>query len=290
MVSPSRMHASKLYHLPIEVIQLIIDRLWPDETVALLSAVPKLAYLVTDEHLRYQDRWGYTILHRAVHKNAEAIVKLIARRCAQHKMANYQGCTPLQLAISGGRIRITRMLVNAGFDLSAKDLGGRTPLHWACSESSRDSNIAEMVEHMLAKGAEPSVVGKFKETLLHVILEDNLKPNLTVVQKVIDAGVDVDALDIDGFSPLWWCVTNGHESAFELLLAHGADPHIRSYQGTILHEAVAYERETLLKRAVELGVDLSVRDSEADETALMLATRRGFDNFAQILRDAGAET
>ncbi|KAF7183937.1 hypothetical protein CNMCM7691_004427 [Aspergillus felis] len=284
------MYASKLLHLPTEIIQLIVGHLWPDDILALLIAIPKLADLLTDEQLRYQDSWGYTILYCAVAKNAEAIVGLIARRCTEDQVATCQGYTPLHLAISGGSNKIAKMLINAGFDLLAQDRLGRTPLHWACSDSSRHSNLAETVQLMLAKKADPSVVAEFKETLLHVILEDDLIPNLTVVQMVIDAGVDVNALDIDGFSPLWWCVTNGHESAFELLLAHGADPHIRSYQRTILHEAVAYERETLLKRAVELGVDLSVRDSEADETALMLATRRGFDNFAQILRDAGAET
>jgi hypothetical protein len=52
---------------------------------------------------------------------------------------------------------------------------------------------------------------------------------------------------------------------------------------------VEYEREILAKRAVELGVDLSLRDNEANETALMIATRCGFDKIAQILGDAGAE-
>jgi ankyrin repeat protein len=179
------------------------------------------------------------------------------------------------------------MLVDAGFDMSAKDLDGRTPFHWACYDSCRDSNLAEIVQLMLAKGADPLVVTKFQETVLHVMLENFLEPNLSVVQMVIDAGVDVNALDIDGCSPLCCSVTNGHEGAFELLLANGADPHIRTPDGTILHGAVAYEQEKLVKRAVELGVDLSVRDSEA-ETALMIAMRYGYDNITYILWDAGA--
>ncbi|GFF58350.1 isoform Er16 of ankyrin-1 [Aspergillus udagawae] len=203
MAALSRIHASKLLHLPTEIIQLIMDYLWPDETIELLIVVPKLADLTAAAKLRYQDRWINTILHRAVNKNAEATVKPIARRCAQDQVATCQGYTPLHLAISGGRIKITRMLVNADFDLSAKDLGGRTPLHWAWSESRRDSNFADIVQLMLAKGADPSVVAKFKENLLHVILEDNLKHNLTILQMVIDVGVGVNTLDSVGFSPLW---------------------------------------------------------------------------------------
>ncbi|KAG2001780.1 hypothetical protein GB937_009937 [Aspergillus fischeri] len=290
MAAPSRVHASKLLHLPTKVIQLIVDHLWPEETISLLIAVPKFANLVTAEQLRYQDEWGYTILHWAVDKNAEAIVNLFARRCAEDQVATCQGYTPLHLAISEGRNKTAKTLINAGFDLLAQDRLGRTPLHWACSESWRDNNFTENVQLMLAKAADPSVVAEFKETLLHAILEAELNPNLAVVQMVIDAGVGVNALDIDGFSPLWWSVTNGHEDAFELLLTHGADPHIQTYHGTILHEAVAYEREKLVKRAAELGVDLSVRDGEANETALMLATRRGLDKLIQMLRNAGAET
>ncbi|PKX91101.1 ankyrin [Aspergillus novofumigatus IBT 16806] len=243
----SSMHASKLLHLPTEIIQLIVDHLRPDETISLLVAVPKLADLVTDEQLRCQDRWSYTILYYAVAENAEAIVNLIARGCAQDQVAT----------------KLLKCLFNAGFDLSAKDLGGKTPLHWVCSQSGRNSNFAEIVQLMLAKGADPSIVARFQETLLHAILQADRKPNLAVVQMVIDGGVDVNALDIDGISPLWLSVTN--------------DP------PSILHEAVAFEREKLVKRAVELGVDLSVRDHEA-ETALMVAARYGPDNIAQILQ------
>jgi ankyrin repeat protein len=285
MTAPSRVNASNLLLLPPEIIQIIVDYQWPHETISLLIAVPKLANLVTDKQLRYRDVWGYTILHRAIDENAEAIVNLIVRRCAQDQVATCQGYTPLHLAISGGRNKIAKMLVDAGFDLSSKNLGGKSPLHFAYSQSGRNSNFAEIVQLMLAKGADPSIIAKFQETILHATLRADQKPNLTVIQMVIDAGVDVNALDIDGFSPLWVSVTNGHEDAFELLLTHGADPHIQTFHGTILHEAVAFEREKLVKRAVELGVDLSVRDHEA-ETALMVATCYGSDNIAQILRNA----
>ncbi|RLL95230.1 hypothetical protein CFD26_103631 [Aspergillus turcosus] len=283
------MQTSNLLLLPTEIIQIILGHLWPHETIELLTAAPKLAYLMTDEHLAYQDEWGYIILHWAIRQKAEAIVNLISRRCAQDQVASYQGHTPLHLAISRGRNKIAKMLVDAGFDLLAKDLMGRTPLHLACSQSGRHRNLAEIVQLLLAKGVNPSIVAVHNETILHVILEAHRKPNLTVIQMVIDAGVDVNALDIDGFSPLWWSVTNSHEDAFELLIAQGADPHIQTCHGTIIHEAVMYKRENLVKRAVELGVDLSVREDEANETALMMATQFGYDSIALILRDAGAK-
>jgi hypothetical protein len=71
MAAPSRMHASNLLFLPPKIIQIIVDYLWPHETISLLIAVPKLADLLTDEQLRYQDRGGYTILHYAVAENAK---------------------------------------------------------------------------------------------------------------------------------------------------------------------------------------------------------------------------
>ncbi|KAF7128667.1 hypothetical protein CNMCM5793_003518 [Aspergillus hiratsukae] len=269
MAIRSRMHTSNLLFLPPEIIQIIVDHLG-SETIQLLMAAPKLAHLVTDKHLAYQDRWGCTILHCAVFKNAEAIVNLIARRCAQDQATTCRYYTPLHLAISLGLDNIAKILIDAGVDLLAKDLSGRTALHRACSESGRRSNLVEIVQLMLAKGVDTSIVAHFKETPLHVILEADWNPNLTVIQMVVDAGVDVNTLDRAGFSSLWWSVTNGHEDAFELLLAQGAEPHISTNQGTILHEAVACERENLVEWAVELGVDLSLRDNGGN-TALMLA-------------------
>lgn len=248
------MHTSNLLLLPTEIIQIIVDYLWPKETLELLMAAPELTHLMTDKHLAYQDKFGYTILHRAVYNKAEVIINFIARRYAQNQMTCDKGYTPLHLAISGGHDKIAKMLINAGFDLLAKDQMGRTPLHWACSFSYMHGNLAG------------------------------------IIQIIIDAGVDVNALDIYGFSPLWWTVTNGQEDILELLLASGADPHIRTKKGTILHAAVAYQRENMVKRAVELGVDLSVLHGETKETALMLATRRGYDKITQIIRVAGAET
>jgi ankyrin repeat protein len=70
------------------------------------------------------------------------------------------------------------------------------------------------------------IASHFKESLLHVILRNDSKPKSITVQIVIDAGIDVNALELDGSSPLWWSVVGGHEDAFELLLTHGADPHI----------------------------------------------------------------
>jgi ankyrin repeat protein len=52
----------------------------------------------------------------------------------------------------GDRHKVAKMLINAGLDSSARDLGGKTPLHWACSQSGRNSNFAEIVQLMLAKG------------------------------------------------------------------------------------------------------------------------------------------
>lgn len=152
MAAPSRAHAAKLLHLPAEVIQLIVDHLWPEETTSLLIAVPKLAYLVTVEQLWYQDGWGYTILHCAVDKNDEAIANLIARPCAQGQVATCQGYTPLCLTISEDDNKTAKMLINANFDLLAQDRLGRTPLHAACSESCRDNNPTENVQLSSLKG------------------------------------------------------------------------------------------------------------------------------------------
>jgi ankyrin repeat protein len=41
-------------------------------------------------------------------------------------------------------------------------------------------------------------------------------------------GVDVDMVDLDGFTPLCWAVMAGHVDCVDVLLVHGADPNHKS--------------------------------------------------------------
>ena len=77
--------------------------------------------------------------------------------------------------------------------------------------------------------------------------------SVAVAELLLSNGVDVDAVDVDGNTPLWCATlrTRGDGPIVQLLLGHGADAHHANHDGrTPAHLAEALG-----------GVALSLRDA-----------------------------
>src|SRR5437867_9696989 len=75
--------------------------------------------------------------------------------------------------------------------------------------------------------------------------------NLAVIQLLLkQPGIDLNAIDIDGRTPLMGAVERGHEGIIGLLLAKGADPTIRNAEAVTVAEiarAQVRKRERILQ-------------------------------------------
>jgi hypothetical protein len=72
-----------------------------------------------------------------------------------------------------------------------------------------------------------------------------------IVSILLRSGVDIDAQDRQGRTPLFIAVENGHEEVVEILLAAGADPSTVDTQGTsVLLAAVKHGRERIVEMLV----------------------------------------
>jgi RNA polymerase sigma factor (sigma-70 family) len=169
-----------------------------------------------------------------------------------HTMAD--GRTPLHFARS---VDTAAVLLDAGADIDAKDIGGVTPLQWI-SATGRYKAVAAFLRSRGATAqsidifwacsfgdtatatrvldADPSQVRARSNgghgiartwagaTPLHVAAtrgEDD------VVCLLIARSADVDARNVQGSTPLHGAAANGHASTIELLIAGGADRTIR---------------------------------------------------------------
>ncbi|KAI1447477.1 hypothetical protein F5Y02DRAFT_407438 [Annulohypoxylon stygium] len=65
----------------------------------------------------------------------------------------------------------------------------------------------------------------------------------TVVQALIDAGVDVDKQDRNHWSPLMWAMTNRHKSIAKILLDNGASPEAKTSSGRTAFDFVPPDSE-----------------------------------------------
>ncbi|KAL7623938.1 hypothetical protein AAE478_005495 [Parahypoxylon ruwenzoriense] len=65
----------------------------------------------------------------------------------------------------------------------------------------------------------------------------------TVVQALVDAGVDVDKQDQNHWSPLMWAMTNRHKGIAKILLDNGASPEAKTSSGRTAFDFVAPDSE-----------------------------------------------
>lgn len=81
-----------------------------------------------------QDRDGWTLLHHAVVRHANAAVARLLRGLANVYLADRYGRTALALAALYGRMRLARLLVEAGSNCRQRDLANRSPVEVAASQ------------------------------------------------------------------------------------------------------------------------------------------------------------
>ena len=94
------------------------------------------------------------------------------------------------------------------------------------------------------------------------------------------------------FAPLWYAaIGGGSVEAAELLLEHGTDVEQESLGTTALHWAAARGALDLIRFLADSGANLDAvgyKFDPAGQTPLQLATARGRDGAAALLRDLGA--
>lgn len=188
--------------------------------------------------------------------------------------------TALHLAAANGHLRIVRSLIDAKANIDAKATTG-TPLH-----SALRNNHAEIAEVLLAAGADPFGVDRsMGRTLLH---EAALIGASETVERLLNAGLSIDAQERSGSTALLLAATDGHEALVLSLLTRGANPRLKQHNGTtVLIWCVRGRLERAVEELIKRGVDVNERD-DVGATALRYARREKCVRIARILKAAGA--
>jgi len=249
--------------------------------------------------------------------------------------------SPLLYATRHGDLEMVQLLVESGADIEAADANGVTPLLNAILNSSAGS-VRSGTEHfaaaqyLIARGAEINAADWYGQTPLYAAVDvRNLELRylgriydidraaaLELIRTLLARGADPNArtseyapdrrfnmrlgslswVDFTGETPFLRAALSGDVTVMRLLLEHGADPNIATYEGTTPLMAAAGvnwvvaqtydEGEAALLEAVKLAHSLGNDINAANSMGLRAihgAANRGSNEIIEYLVEHGAE-
>ncbi|KAH8977684.1 ankyrin repeat-containing domain protein [Lactarius hatsudake] len=248
-----------------------------------------------------------TPLHMAADVGDPEVARILLEHGADVDIRDNYGQVPLHLvSISerdfrspsdkgGERSIIARLLVKHHADVNARDMYGATPLHFA----SRHWRF-EICRLLLDNGANANARDVRGRNLLHELSQKvpyagvKFQNILSIAELLLKHGVDVNALDEDGATPLHFASSYGMLELARLLLDSGAHANVKNVLGqTPLHlvsqeEGPSNEDPNIARLLLERVMDVNARDND-QATPLHFACYRGNFETALVLLDHGAE-
>eukprot|EP00386_Alphamonas_edax_P001801 GDKI01005416.1.p1 GENE.GDKI01005416.1~~GDKI01005416.1.p1 ORF type:complete len:470 (-),score=60.58 GDKI01005416.1:428-1837(-) len=216
-----------------------------------------------------------TILHIAVARHrlqmSEALAKSLIDAKTNVNAQDKSGNTALHLAVQQFSAGISEVLVKRGANPDILNKEGYTPFLYACQN--QDITIAQ---HLLEHGADVNAQTEEQVSALHIAAQYD---QVEFVRSLIDVhGLQVNAKDMHGNTPLLHAANYGAHRVAKLLLEQGADPNTQNESGdTALHHLARADKKhcstALAKLLVTFGAQKDTTNKQ-NETAYSIVGPR----------------
>lgn len=236
------------------------------------------------------------LLYAAREGHADIVAQLLDAG-ANIELADANGVTPLLIAIINERLAVATDLIERGANVNVADWYGVTPLFAAVDVRNLDIPVPNvpngvdrpaalaLIELLLAKGADPNI--RVRE----------YPPQRRWITRL----GSLAWVDVTGQTPLIRAALAGDVTTLRLLVAHGADPSIKTFSGTTALMAAAGVNWTVAQTFDEgpvstlesvrylhsLGNDLDAENSMGIR-AIHGAANRGLNDVVRYLVENGA--
>jgi uncharacterized protein len=226
----------------------------------------------------------------AAEKQDRATIRALLKQNADVNAPQADGMTALHWAAYLDDLETVKLLTAA--NVNATNRYGVTPLSLACQNGN-----AEMVELLLAQGADPNTTLRGGETVLMTAARTG---RIGPVKALLSRGATVDAKERRGQTALMWAAADGHAAVVESLLKAGADfrTTLPDSGFTPWFFAVREGRSDVVRALLKAGADVnepmqprrtSLKSPRKEMSALILAVENGHFDLAAALLEAGAD-
>lgn len=206
---------------------------------AIKGDISEVNKLLPNINSQFRTSHNRTAIHAAVMGKNLQILKKLLQKNIDPNVKDIDGITALEIAIQKNSIEAVKLLLKYGANLNISreitkkyDNGSQEKLTMIPLLSALEqNNNPELVGILIANGAKVNVSNQFKVTPLHLATSHG---NTIIIDRLLNKGADINALDTLGNTPLFRATTNRRANSFEtskLLINQGAKVNIANRAG-----------------------------------------------------------
>ncbi|OQR91353.1 ankyrin repeat protein [Achlya hypogyna] len=215
------------------------------------------------------------LLHLAINGDAAATASLLSEVKLRGVGLQTMGTTLLVLAVQAHDLDAIETLLAHGLDPNAWDSQEITPLIAATQKG-----YSEVVEMLLRHHVNVNTITPCGVTALQEACRFG---HVAMAERLLELGADTEACGEDGVTALCLAFDNNDIATAELLHRYKANPNVSLWGNPLFLLSVDIHSVDFMKLLVEV-YDIDVNQTDANgNTALMLATRRGFNDIVDYL-------
>lgn len=243
-------------------------------------------FMAAGEPLQYVNAANTSTLHRACAAGPALVAFVLDQTSFRLDETNRQGLRPIDFA---KRLDVLKFAVERqpGLVLNAKLPNGDHSIHRFARAGRFD-----IVAHLLDHGADPSLVGREGNTVLHQAVAS---ANVALVRLLLDRGAALEARNVANCRALHWAASAGSLDMVKLLVERGAKLDVKTNKNFItiqthtpLYEAIQNGHVDVARFLVEQGASVDVVCDAAGFTALTAACRGNHLDLVRLLLARGA--